>query len=52
MEEIAMNDKNIPPVYDVEEVSLEQAILLIATEQEKENTIYKESAERLLKLCA
>ena len=47
-----MNDTNMPPVYDVEEVSLEQAILLIASEQEKELTIYKESAERLLKLCA
>lgn len=40
------------PVYEVKEVSLEQAILLIASEQEKEQTIYKESAERMLKLCA
>lgn len=40
------------PIYEVTEVSLEQAILLIASEQEKEQTIYKESAERMLKLCA
>ena len=40
------------PVYEVKEVSLEQAILLIASEKEKEETIFKESAERLLQLCA
>ena len=40
------------PVYEVKEVSLEQAILLIASEQEKEQTIYKESAERMLQLVA
>ena len=40
------------PVYEVTEVSLEQAILLIASEKEKEQTIYRESAERMLKLCA
>lgn len=47
-----MNDQNTIPVYEVQEVSLEQAILLIASEQEKELTIYKESAERMLQLCA
>ena len=47
-----MNEKITIPVYEVTEVSLEQAILLIASEQEKEKTIYKESAERMLKLCA
>lgn len=47
-----MNEKISIPVYEVTEVSLEQAILLIASEQEKEKTIYKESAERMLKLCA
>ena len=40
------------PVYEVKEVSLEQAILLISSEQEKEQTIYKESAERMLQLVA
>ena len=47
-----MNEQNNIPIYEVTEVSLEQAILLIASEQEKEQTIYKESAERMLKLCA
>lgn len=47
-----MNDQQNIPLYEVEEVSLEQAILLIASEYEKERTIYRESAERMLKLCA
>ena len=47
-----MKEQNNIPVYEVTEVSLEQAILLIASEQEKEKTIYKESAERMLKLVA
>lgn len=47
-----MNEQITPPVYEVTELSLEQAILLMASEQEKERTIYKESAERMLKLCA
>jgi len=47
-----MNEQLNIPVYEVKEVSLEQAILLIASEQEKEQTVYKESAERMLKLCA
>ena len=47
-----MNEQLNIPVYEVIEVSLEQAILLIASEQEKEQTVYKESAERMLKLCA
>lgn len=47
-----MNDQQNIPVYEVKEVSLEQAILLIASEQEKEQTIYRESAERMLQLCA
>ncbi|MBE9532640.1 MAG: hypothetical protein IMF04_00835 [Proteobacteria bacterium] len=47
-----MNEQITLPVYEVAELSLEQAILLMASEQEKERTIYKESAERMLKLCA
>lgn len=47
-----MNDQLNIPVYEVQEVSLEQAILLIASEQEKEQAVYKESAERMLQLCA
>lgn len=40
------------PVYEVVEISLEQAILLIASKQEKEKSVYKESAKRMLQLCA
>ena len=47
-----MNEQITIPVYEVKELSLEQAILLIASEQEKEKTIYKESAKRMLKLVA
>lgn len=47
-----MNEQHNIPLYEVKEVSLEQAILLIASEHEKEQTIYKESAKRMLKLCA
>ena len=47
-----MNEQQNVPVYEVQEVSLEQAILMLASEQEKEQTIYKESTERMLKLCA
>lgn len=47
-----MNEQPKIPVYEVKEVSLEQAILLLATEREKEQTIYTESAERLLQLSA
>ncbi|MDX1285868.1 MAG: hypothetical protein R3182_12685 [Draconibacterium sp.] len=47
-----MNEQQNIPVYDVQEVSLEQAILMLASEKEKEQTIYKESAERMLQLCA
>ena len=47
-----MNDTDLLPLYEVEELSLEQAILMIASEKEKEQAIYQESAERLLRLCA
>jgi len=47
-----MNEQINIPLYEVQELSLEQAILLIASEKEKEQTVYKESAERMLKLCA
>jgi len=47
-----MNEQLTIPVYEVQEVSLEQAIVLIASEQEKEQTVYRESAERMLQLCA
>ena len=47
-----MFEQNALPVYDVEELSLEQAILMMASEEEKEQTIYSQTAERILKLCA
>lgn len=47
-----MNETLNLPVYEVQEISLEQAILLIASEREKEKTTYKESAKRILQLCA
>lgn len=46
-----MNNMELP-TYDVQEVSLEEAILLLATEEEKFETIYTETSERFLKLCA
>ncbi|MGD8483526.1 MAG: hypothetical protein PVJ63_08020 [Thioalkalispiraceae bacterium] len=46
-----MNEMEIP-TYDVQEVTLEEAILLLATDEEKLEANYKESSERLLKLCA
>ncbi len=47
-----MNEKNTLPLYEVQEVSLEQAILLMASEEEKEQTIYRESAEKIMQLVA
>ena len=45
--------KDSLPTYEVEELSLEQAVLLLATEEEKQQTIYTETSTRLLEeLCA
>jgi hypothetical protein len=44
-----MNDEL--PVYDVEELSLEQAVVLLASEEEKYRADYRQTSERLLKLC-
>jgi hypothetical protein len=46
-----MNEIELP-TYDVEEVSLEEAILMLATEQEKFETVYTETSERIMKMCA
>ena len=46
-----MNNMELP-IYDVQEVTLEEAILLLATEEEKFETIYTETSERVLKMCA
>jgi len=36
------------PNYDVEELTLEQAVLLLATEEEKRSTDFTKTSERLL----
>ena len=46
-----MNEPEIP-VYDVEELTLEEAILAIASEQERQQAIFTASSERLLQLVA
>jgi len=46
------NSEEEIPLYDVEELSLEDAILLLASEQEKYLTDYRASSERLLQLVA
>ena len=48
-EEIIMNEENIP-LYEVEELSLEDAILLMASEQEKYQTDYSATSERIMQL--
>ncbi|MFO8024880.1 hypothetical protein [Thiohalophilus sp.] len=40
------------PLYEVEELSLEEAILALASDQEKQQTIYTRASERLLGLVA
>lgn len=46
-----MNEEEIP-LYEVEELSLEDAILLMASEQEIFHTDFSASSERLLQLGA
>ncbi len=40
------------PVYDVKEISLEQAILELASEEEIYETQYQEATSLFLQLCA
>jgi len=40
------------PEYDVEELTLEQAVLLLATEEEKHTTDFSKTSERLLNQLA
>ena len=47
-----MGDENDLPTYEVEELSFEEAVLLMASEEEKDSTDYRKSSERLLQLCA
>ncbi|MDX1824021.1 MAG: hypothetical protein R3354_04850 [Thiohalomonadales bacterium] len=46
-----MEQENLP-LYEVEELSLEDAILAMATEQEKYQTDYSATSERLMQLVA
>ncbi len=48
-----MNEqKQTLPVYEVEELSLEQAILELASEKEIYETRYQEATSLFLQLCA
>ena len=40
------------PVYEVEELSLEEAILMLASEEEKQTTDYRKTSEQLLEQFA
>ena len=46
----AMNDQL--PKYEVEELSLEEAVLLLATDEEKQSTDYRKTSEQLLEKVA
>ena len=46
-----MNEVELP-TYDVEEVTLEEAILMLATDQEKFEAVYTQTSERVLQMCA
>ena len=43
---------NALPVYKVEELSLKEVLLELASEQEKQQTIYKEASAQLLRIFA
>jgi hypothetical protein len=40
------------PLYEVKELSLEEAVLLMATEEEKQQTDYSKSSARLIEHLA
>lgn len=46
-----MNNEMIP-VYEVEELSLEEAVLAMSTEEERYEADFSKSSERLLELVA
>jgi len=46
-----MNEPDLP-MYEVEELSLEEAVLLMASEEEKEKTDYSKSSARLIQYLA
>lgn len=40
------------PMYEVEELTLEQVVLLLATEEEKHSTDYSQTSERVIEKFA
>ena len=40
------------PSYEVEELTLEQAVLMLASEEEKQTTDYSKASERLIEKFA
>lgn len=46
-----MSEESIP-MYEVEELSLEEAVLALATEEERYEADFRKSSERLLNLVA
>lgn len=40
------------PMYEVEELSLEEAVLLLATDEEKQSTDYSRTSEQLIEKFA
>lgn len=40
------------PIYDVEELSLEEAVLMLATDEEKQTTDYRKTSEQLVQKFA
>lgn len=44
--------QNDIPEYEVTELTLEQAVLMLATEEEKQTTDYSKASERLLETFA
>ena len=46
-----MKDKNLP-TYDVEELSFEEAVLLLSSEQERYDAIFTKTSEKLMELIA
>lgn len=46
-----MSDKN-PPTYEVVELSFEEAVLLLSSEQERYDTIFTKTSEKLMEFIA
>lgn len=44
--------EKVPPTYDVQELSFEEAVLLLSSEQERYDTIFTKTSEKLMELIA